>query len=200
MNYTEIKSLALGYADRTDTEVIDAMDGFIKVVESRINRALDVRKMAINATITRVEGAELYDLPSDFVGLRDIEISSSEKRTTAHYLNPEQMNEQSNNPDGGTYYTIIANQFQILPKSDSDNLDIVYYQRVPNLNETDSTNWLSEDNPDTYVFGLLVEINSFIKDAEGAALWDNRFKSSVDEIKSDDSSRWSGTPLQIRAE
>ena len=49
------------------------------------------------------------------------------------------------------------------------------------------------------IFGLLVEINAFVKDASTAAAWDQRFKEALAEIKEDDQiSRWSGPPLVIR--
>lgn len=203
MNYTEIITTALAYSDSDDIEVAANLDNFIKVVEARVNRALDVRKMATRATITTIEDTEYYGLPYDFIGLRDIEIydpESATSRITAKYLNPEQMNAMASATiTGQAYYTIIADQLQILPTSSAKTLEIVYYQRVPNLNETNPVNWLATDNPDAYIFGIMVEINSFVKDAESASMWDSRFLSSVDEIKTDDGlSRWSGTPMQVR--
>jgi len=201
MNYSEIIELALGYADRSDAEVTDRMDDFLKLVEARVNRKLEVRKMSTRSQINTVEGQAYYGLPTDFNGLRDIEIAG-DKTLTLRYLTPEQMNMQTQtSTDAYTqiYYTIVADQLQIHPTQSDNVLEIVYYQMLPALTDVDIENWLSFVAPDAYVFGLLVEINSFVKDATTAQLWDGRFEQVMDELETDDKDdRWSGTPLQVR--
>jgi len=78
-------------------------------------------------------------------------------------------------------------------------MEIVYYQTVPNLNATDTDNWLSFAAPDAYIFGILVEISAFVKDATTSSLWDNRFLQVMNQISDDDKNdRWSGGTLQVR--
>jgi hypothetical protein len=97
------------------------------------------------------------------------------------------------------YYTIVAQQLQVYPPTNEGNLEIIYYQRLVPLSDSDTTNWMSNDNPDCYIFGLLVEISSFAKDAETATLWDTRFSSTIDEIDTDDAeTRWSGPSLETK--
>ena len=99
----------------------------------------------------------------------------------------------------GSYYNITANQLHVLPPNPANMIEIAYYRKLPALTSTDSHNWISDDNPDVYVFGLMVEISSFVKDAEAARLWDSRFITSVKEVSMDDAvDRWSGTPLSMR--
>ncbi|RLA03861.1 MAG: hypothetical protein DRQ47_04390 [Gammaproteobacteria bacterium] len=207
MDYDEIVALALSYADReNDTELPGKMDSFLRIVEARMNRAFKVGKMSTRASID-LSGAsvdqEYFGLPSDFGGLRDIEYKSGTSRATFNYLSPEQMNAKftANLTDTKLYYTLLANQIQIYPvSSGSGYLEIIYYQKVPALTSGDSTNWLGDNNPDAYVFGLMTEVSAFVKDKEAALLWDGRFKESLAEIENDDSSeRWSGTALQTRA-
>ena len=200
-------TLALSYSDReNDAELIAKMDSFLRVTEARINRVLKVQKMSIRTQVTTVVGQDYYGLPPDFAGLRDIEImsdASDNNRTTLQYLSPEQMNDVTNltpspvNPQ--VFYTIIANQLHISTLQDNMLLEIVYYAKLVPLSSADQTNWMSVDNPDVYLFGLMVEVLSFVKNAEGKQLWDVRFKEALSEIHQDDSdSRWSGTALQMR--
>ena len=209
MNYTEIKELALNYADRQDLEVINNIDNFMRVVEARESKHIQVQKQSMRTRLLTSADQEYYGLPGDFNGLRDIEIANIDgtSRSTLAYLNPEQMNLATNtdqtisiegeNAQG--YYTIIANQVQIYPPVSDKLLEIVYYQKIPSLTSTETNNWLSDDNPDSYVFGILVEISSFVKDELAYKLWDTRFRQSLEEIsKNDKDSRWSGTPLRVR--
>ena len=205
MNYDEIKTLALSYSDRSDTEVTDRMDNFIKIVESRINRFLMTMDMTTRAFVLTVEDQQYYRLPADFNGLRDIEVKSTiegRSKLTHSYLNPEQMNAQYSGVEQGgeAFYTIIADQIQVWPTAVDDMiLEIVYYKKVPNLNAVDTENWISLDNPDCYTFGLMTEISAFTKDVDAFKLWDARFKESLGEIDlRDEKNKWSGTPLQTR--
>jgi len=203
MDYTEIVNLALSYSDREDAEVEERMDDFLKIVEARINRKLQVQRMSVRTLITTKIGQEYYGLPVDFGGLRDIEIrpvdSESGGRSTLKYMSPEQMNSYSGSNGTNIYYTIIANQIQIMGPQDNMILEIVYYKYLTKLSLATPENWASIYNPDLYTFGLLVEISSFAKDAVAKELWDARFKEALAEIKDDDQdTRWSGTALEIR--
>ncbi len=205
MNYAEIVALALSYADRTDAEVANRVDDFLRVVESRINRVLKTMDMSTRTTTITITDKEYYTLPDDFAGMRDIEIreAASSYKTTLQYLNPEQLNNISG-LDGlkSVYYTIVANQIQIMPiQAAGKIIELIYYRKLIPLSTTFPENWLSLGNPDAYVFGLLTEIHAFLKDKESIALWDTRFKEVLADIHTNDSmSRWSGTPLRIRSE
>lgn len=202
MDYTEIKTTALGYSDREDAETISNMDRFLRIVESRVNRRLRVRKMSVRATVPLLEDQEHYGLPEDFAGFRDVKVydpDTPKTKVTLNYLIPNQMNALSGIEDVGDYYTIVADQIQILPPKKDWLMEILYYQRLLPLSTTNKETWLSRLNPDVYVFGLLVEISSFTKDSEAKKAWDDRFKESVvDLVLEDKDDRWSGTPLTIK--
>jgi len=208
MTYDEITSVALSYSDReSDAELPSKLDSFLRIVESRVDRVLKTQKMTIRTLLNTVQGQEYYGLPADFAGLRDIEIrgqdnigGAARERVTLEYLTPEQMNSATgfSAGTGNIYYTIIANQLQISPTQDNMVLELVYYRKLPNLTANDNTNWLSDDNPDTYVFGLMVEISAFVKNPDATSLWNSRFKESLGEIDLDDSkARWSGSMLTV---
>jgi len=198
MNYEQIKTLALSYADEEGTEAIVNMDNFLRIVESRVNRELAVQKMVVESETAIVVGQSKYGLPEDFGGIRDIEVYTPPDgtKTTLKYFSPEQMN---NNTSGQPAYTIIADQVEIVPTVEGQALRIAYYRRIPPLSETEDENWVSIDNPDLYVFGLMTEISAFNKDADSTNIWNSRFSEAIDAIRQYDSkARWSGTALQIR--
>jgi len=202
MNYQEIIDLALVYSDRQDTALLSVMDNFLRIVESRVNRQLSIQKQVIRTSLLMEENKEYYGLPADFKALRDIEtysVESPQNKSTLYFRTPEQMNAIEGGSFVGSYYNIIANQLHVLPPNPANMIEIAYYRKLPALTSTDSHNWISDDNPDVYVFGLMVEISSFVKDAEAARLWDSRFITSVKEVSMDDAvDRWSGTPLSMR--
>jgi hypothetical protein len=180
------------------------MDNFISIVEARVNRALRVAKMSVRATLDVEEDKEYYGFPIDFGGLRDIQYTGTEGPVrTLKYMSPEQMNNLTNIVPSSdiveVYYTIVAQQLQIFPPKATGTIEIIYYQKLDPLSGSNLNNWLGDTNPDCYVFGILVEISSFVKSKEATALWDLRFKEVLGEVLDEDAKdRWSGTSLQTR--
>jgi len=204
MNYTEVKQLALQYADRTDADVVDNIDMFLRITESRINKDLKIRQQFKRAVIETKADQLYYGLPSDFAELRDIEFRATVESTvptTPTYLNPEQMNDLMASSGSTCAYAIIANQIQVWPASDKQVFEIVYASKLVPLSDATQETWLSIDSPEVYIFGLLVEISSYVKDGTAAQLWEQRFQQGLSALTSQDwNSRWSGNPLTIKVD
>ena len=199
--------MALNFADREyHTKIIDRMDNFLRMVESRINRKIKQEGLTARATITTVADQEYYGLPADFSSLIDIEIKESviaTVRQTLIYRTPAKLNDYANvaETNDAVYYTLINNQLQIIQPQDGRTIEIVYHMKVPELTSVDDENDVSINDPDCYIAGLLVEINSFVKDANAASIWDTRFKEILGEMDFNDFKRkYNGAQLEIVSE
>jgi len=206
MNYSELVAGSIAYADRYDLEVSQNIDMFIVMVEARVNRLLKTRKQSARAYTLTQDGTEYYSLPPDWAGMRDIQLTSAIP-TGEHgvqsfsLLDPKQFDKKRGVPySGSLYYTVIADQIQIFPIQEAGKtIEMVYFQKVPNLNSTDSSNWMSADQPDIYLAGMTAEIELFAKNYDAATGWYDRLKIAVDELDSVDwVERWSGDSLQVR--
>ena len=208
MNYKEIITAAKAYTDRYDQELDDSMTAFTRVIEGKINNALRTGDQSVRAQIWLQRDKEYYSLPCDWGGARDVEILESGKQygRTLVYLSPEEMNKVSRKRDSSTvgrhnYYTIIAGQIQVAPPTDNEILEIVYYQRLPALENDDDSNWLTEKNPDAYIFGLCTEISAFAKDLASYESYKMRFNEAMMDITMEDQvTRWSGPALRVQIE
>jgi hypothetical protein len=208
MTYTELVAASKAYADRNDFEVSSNMDTFIILTEAKINRLLKTRKQSTRSVTPTVFNQEYYALPEDYSGMRNIQLNSSPNNQdhsvcTFHLVNPDQLDEYRSKPYGGKlYYCVIANQFQIYPKQDAGKqIEIAYYQKVPNLKNTvtNNENWMSMDHPDIYLSGMCAEISLFAKDYQAADGWTKRMGIAVGDLdESDTEERWSAGPLQMR--
>lgn len=206
MNYTEIKDTALLYTDRVnDVELLAIYDNMLRVVESRVNSKLLTKQMTSVSTTPIISGVTYYALPDDFLSERSICIVNDVgAKTPLNYLVPEHMDINTTNNLDYDAYTIVGTNLQIssgMAKTDGTAfIQIIYYKRVPPINETTQlTNWLSIRYPECYIFGLLVEFNSYVKDAGAVELWEARFKESLESIDLQEvKSIWSGNPLAMR--
>ena len=215
MDYASIKAAAQAYTDRYDEEMAQAMPSFTRVVESKINTALKVGEQSVRAQIYLSDNEEYYGLPADFGGFRDVELISKGSANistagaqsgfggrTLTYAAPEFMNQlKRQGKVRHNYYTVIAGQIQISPPANGDVLEVVYYQTVPPLTSDKSSNWLSDKNPDAYIFGLCAEISAFAKEDVSFQMYDARFKESLGMITQDDQvTRWSGPALRVQVD
>jgi hypothetical protein len=208
MNYTEIKDTALGYADRADSEVTSRIDLFLKMVESRINRKIESQESVTTVQTALVDNVFEYTLPTDFRELQDIKIVNLDNENYSYPLTlstPERITTFRMDGSDQRLFAIMGNSVQICSNPyDADLnlvLEITYKQKVPALTSVATSNWVSLNHPDVYVFGLLVEINAFIKNADATMMWDQRFNTTLDEIDVQDTRyRWSGPTLKIEVE
>lgn len=207
MNYSEIVAAAKAYADRTDTEVSNNIDTFILLIEAKINRVLKTREQSTTTELVGVANQEYYDLPSDYAGLRHIQINNGGAQdydipsVTPTLTNPEKMSDyRTNGSEGRCYYVIQNDQLLIHPLIDPPStISLFHYQKVPGLTSSNTTNWMSDSHPDIYIAGLVAEIEAFAKNYESSKLWYARMMSAIEELDNvDDMERWSGVPMQIQ--
>lgn len=202
MNYTEVLSTALGYADRSeDADCAALMPGFLRMVESRVNRVLQTRRQCTRAWVPTVQDQASYCLPPDFAGMRHCELKADTTLpgTVMEYVVPTTLADAMASGTNTPVFTIVENNMVVWPRTGGYIMEIWYYQRLVPLTSTEAENWLSKIYPDAYVQGLLVEINAWAKDPEAAAIWDARFKQTLAEMDLEDQmDRWSGPPLAMR--
>jgi hypothetical protein len=202
MNLLEIKTSVLGYADRYDTEVANHFLSWVPIVEGRINSVLTTRLSLKDVVIPVVSTNSLFALPSDLLFLKQVKIVyASGLEIVLQYVSEEYLNNVLAAGMSKPYYTVTNKSIQLAIQLTGDGTEDIYLryeQQLPPLVATDDSNWLAMSCPQVYIFGLLVELYAFVKDAEAAAAWDARFQKELDNIENTDyRTQWSGiTTLQ----
>jgi hypothetical protein len=161
------------------------------------------QKMSLTTTIPCVANQLVYTLPADYLSLKDIYDQDAILLTGKHtysYTSPEQIaNAQTNNSEG-SYYSLVNNTLSIWPALGTDrSIVLTYFTRLVPLTSSATSNWMSIYNPDCYIFGLITEINAFVKDYEAAVAWKARFEETLGEIDLQDAkATWSGPALTTK--
>ena len=205
MDYQEILDAGTAYADRkSDPEVSENLDLFLRMGEARLSRLLKVRKASVKAILLS-NGGNIYSLPPDYGGMRNIKIvplDATKRVLILDYINPRQMTikQQGQTTDNQLgYYTIVADQIEFASDLTASTIEILYYQRIPPLTDEDNTNWVSLDHPDMYLALLMFEIEIFAKNYDVADGWEARLDKALGELSvTDISERWSGDPLATK--
>lgn len=192
---TELEALVADYLNRSDLTAI--IKDWIILAEAEFNRTLRVREMSVR---TRAPLTSQYvKLPDDFLGMRNIELVTSPV-TPLEYRNPQNIDNYRNSDSTGKplFYTIIQNAIEVAPVPDSEyQLEILYYQKVNSL-ATNTTNFILDNHPDAYIFGVLMQSPVYLGHDERVNVWAGRYMQIIEQIKtSDDKASFSGSTPSI---
>lgn len=159
MNYSTLKTAVADWMHRSD--LTTKMDTFIALFESRANTVLRTPEMETRATSTPTD--EYIALPDDFLELRNIQINTVPPRLL-EYASPQKIDALRLNTGLAAYYTIVGNQLQVNPSAADSEVEIAYYQTIPALSETNTTNWMIEKHELYYLMGVIQQAMFYTMD------------------------------------
>jgi hypothetical protein len=177
-SWSDIQSDVAGYMARDDlTEpIIKSIARF----EDHINRVLLTRPQGARTDLTPVAG--VATLPPDYLSMRSVTWTGASPGGL-DFVTPDYFRRvyTTANSDAPSIYT-IEGELLYIDSTSEEPLALSYNQKVPNLNESVSTNWLSQAHADLYIFGALFEINAYTQDMEAAIAWKSRRDEIVREL------------------
>lgn len=199
-NYTDLVASVASWMDRTDLTAV--IPDFVALSESRISRDLRIRKQVTAATLTTTSGVQSVTLPTDFLEIENITLSSTSPPASLAVVTPEILDRkfplgyQTGQPQ---VYSLLGDSINFGPTPDAAyTVALDYYARFAALSVT-PTNWLLTNHPMVYLAGALCEGWLYVHDPEKVALWDARYRSEIKQLQeTDDSSLRSGSEMRVR--
>lgn len=198
--YAELVTAIENWSDRTDLS--SRIPEFIALAEAKFNRKLRLYRMEAIDTGTLSGGTDTISFPADMAALYNVQINSS-----ATYI-LEQMSKElliRKYPSTGTgipsAFTVNGNQIEVKPIADGDySYELTYFQKIPALSGSNTTNWLLSLYPDAYLYGALLELSPYVKEKDDIKVWAALYADTMLEITtSDNRDRYSGGSLRARA-
>ena len=198
-SYSELKTAVENWLDRDDLS--DRVEEFISLAETRLYRRLMPRAFEERSYTPLVAGQEYYSLPTDFLYQRNVQINTNPVNVLK-YMTPEQLDKEYPNTGSGVpaAYTIIGNEIQIKPiPSSTDNLEIAYFQKLPALSATNTTNWTLTNAPDLLLYGSLIEAEAYLVNDPRIGIWKAAFDEGLQHVNAlEMRARHSGNHLEMR--
>lgn len=200
--YAELQTAAQNWLRRVgDTDYAERVPELIDLAEAQFNRDFSHRRMETSTDLVTVANTKTVALPTDYIETRLVELQTS-PLIALSYVTPSQLS--SNWPDGSTgkpeEYTIIGQNLKLGKTPDAVyTLELTYYQRIPELTDSATTNWLLTYHPDLYLYGTLLQAAPYLKAHEDIPVWGafyDRGKEGLD--KDAKRSAWNGGPLYTR--
>jgi len=170
--YSELQQAVIDWVN--NPEITQSVTTFITLAEAKLNRELRTRDMLIRAEAITTN--EFVAVPSDFLENYSLELNMSNigPQQALAFIGPLEAKVLKANKITGLarYYTMIDGSFEILP-APATNTDIIltYYQKIPALSGSQTTNWLLTKSPDLYLYSTLLEAAPYLKDTVNMQVW-----------------------------
>jgi hypothetical protein len=155
--------------------------------------------MEKRATASTVASQRTLALPLDFLEMRSIKLNTSPTKTL-EYLTPTLLNWNSYSSAQPSYYTIVGNELHFETTPDAVYEVEMYYYAFDPLSDADPSNWILTEHPDIYLYGTLLEAESFLMNDPRLQIWKMSFEEVLASLnKAGDRASHSGAPLIMRA-
>lgn len=195
-NYATLQSAIADYLNRQD--LTSQIPLFIQFVEADLNTRLRSREMIVEDTITSVLGD--VQLPADWLEAINLKIDGG--KTPVRYITLDEADQITSEQlyTKPTFYTIVDDVIRLVPApSQNEDIDVIYYSKIPSLSDVTTTNWLLLKAPDVYLYGALVHAAPFLLDDQRIGTFGQFYSQRVDALGQDSyRAIHSGSPLIAR--
>lgn len=136
-------------------------------------------------------------LPDDFLEMRTV-FSNTNPQNVVKLAAPSWATPTYSGLTGyADVYTIIGSLMVVAPRI-VGSVTLVYYQKIPALSDTNTTNWLLTRYPQMYLYGSLLEAAPFLGDDTRATVFLSYMDQAIKDAKEADiGARWSNAATRI---
>jgi hypothetical protein len=176
--YAQLQSAVADWAARADLS--PRMADYITMAEARFNRELRVRQMETEATVTMTEGTGT--LPTDFLAMKRVTYQGSPV-TELYYQTPAYLQDAYPDTTAGdpVVYTLEGLSIKVRPIT-STSVKVLYWQKIPALSDSATTNWLLTAHPDLYLAATLAEVAQWEPDMNDAGRYEARTVELIERV------------------
>lgn len=202
-NYTNLKTTISDFLNRDDLDSV--IPTFIQLGEAQMNRDIRHWEMEARSSGQQSQGDQYMQLPADW--LETIRLHLTSQGTDAVELasmasiadKRAQVDDQAGRP---RFYSHVRGEFELFPTPDEDtDFELLYYQRIPALSDSNASNWLLEYAPDIYLYGSLAHSAPYLQEDARIAVWAQMYAAAVSQLNAQSErvkNSGSGIRLNIR--
>ena len=201
--YTNLKSTIADFLNRSDLDSV--IPTFIDLAEAQMNR--DIRHWEMENLVSgqQSQGDKYMQVPADWLEtIRFIVTTDNPSTLELASLSAIADKRQNTNDAAGTprFYSHVRGEFELFPTPDEDtDFELLYYQKIPSLSDSTTTNWLLDYAPDVYLYGSLLHSAPYLKDDDRLNLWAQMYSAAVVQLNAQSErvkNSGSGIRLNIR--
>jgi len=177
--YAELQTAIGDWLNRADLD--QKIPDFIRLAESTLNDVLRQADMVTQSTGVTITAGRAT-LPSDALEVVYAQVGSAEDEPLEQ-ITPQQLTmlrrTRTRDAANPRFFAIIGRQIVVTPTPSSGTLDLDYYQRIPALTTSNTTNWLLDDAPHVYLYTSLLHATPSLMDDARYQVFQNTVSQQV---------------------
>jgi len=197
VTFDSIQATVRKYLERgdvTDTMVYSQLPELINIAERNI--AIDLNVTGIRDVVysAMVTGTSVYQKPTGWRRTVSINFGSGTGNANATPLFPRSYEySRSYWPDDSQtstpkFYSEYSDEYMLICPTPDQNypFEMTYYVKPPLLDDSNQTNWITENWPNLLIYGTLRECAPFLKQDERMQVWEGMYQKLLQSISADD--------------
>lgn len=177
--YAELQQTIADWLNRADLD--QQIPDFIQLAESTLNDVLRSSYMVSNTTLAITAGRAT--LPAEVLEVVYSQVEST-PTSPLEQISPQQLvmlrrarTRQAADP---RFFAIVGRDVLVTPSpSGALSLDIDFYQQIPALSDSNTSNWLLDEAPHVYLYTSLLHATPFLMDDARYQVFNNAVSQQV---------------------
>ena len=194
MTYTSLAADIASYLERSDAQTIAKIPTFIMLAEQVIASEI---KFLGNLTVnnsTMVLGTAVIEKPARWHKTVSMNVVVAGERQPVFLRKYEYLREYW--PDATAtgvpaYYADYDYTHWLVAPTPAAayTFEILYYQRLQPLDDSNQTNWFTEYAPQALLYGSLLQAMPYVKNDDRIPMWQAQYQQIIQTLKSEDIQR-----------
>jgi hypothetical protein len=177
--YAELQTALSDWLNRADLD--QQIPDFISLAESTLNDVLRSSYMVSSSTAAITSGRA--NLPTDALELVYVQVANAEDEPLEQ-ITPQQLlmlrRARTRSAANPKFFAVVGREILVTPSpSGATSLDIDYYQKIPALSNSVTTNWLLTQAPHIYLYTSLLHATPFLMDDARYQVFQNSVSQQV---------------------
>jgi hypothetical protein len=193
LTYDSLTSTVLQYLERQDAAVVAQIPTFITMCEFEIAEQIKTLGQLQVATSQVTPSNPVLAKPARWRKTVSITINNGTENSPVFLRKFEYLkNFWPNATQTGLpqYYSDTDYEhWYLAPTPDQDyDFEVLYYERIAPLSETNQTNWLTQYAPNAMLYGTLLQAMTFLKN-DNRQIFQQKFDAALAALKTEDVAR-----------
>lgn len=194
MTYASLYDDIASYLERSDTATLEKIPTFIMLAEQVIASEIKfLGNLTVNES-TMVAGNAIIQKPARWHKTVSMNVLVDGEKKPVFLRKYEYLREYWPDPTLTgipDYYADYDYEHWLVAPTPASNysFEILYYQRLQPLDDTNQTNWLTVYAPQALLYGTLLQAMPFLKNDDRIPMWQAQYQQIMQVLKTEDTQR-----------
>lgn len=193
MTYDSLTSTVLQYLERRDAAVVNFLPTAITLAEFEIAQEIKTLGQLQVVEASMLTGNPVIQKPARWRKTVSMNITVAGKKQPVYLRKYEYLKNywpDTNQTDVPLYYADTDwDHWYLAPTPDDDySFEVLYYERIAPLSSENQTNWLTQNAPNTMLFGTLLQCMQFLKNDQ-RTIFQQKYQEALQALKTEDVAR-----------